>query len=293
MVAATISNKEIAGVLDHIAELLEAQKANPHRIRAYRNGAQQIRASKKEMAEIAESGGPAALQVLPGIGESLSRLVMEYVLTGRCRLLETLQGAVAPEDLFDEIPGIGPELAEHIVKELDIRTLEELEQAAHDGRLAEVEGFGPARVEAVKMSLAGLLSGYAFRRVQEAVAPPGKPAEKPSVALLLTVDKKYRQEARAGNLKTIAPRRFNPENKAWLPILHTEKDGWEFTVLFSNTARAHELKRITDWVVVYYNRDGEEGQATVVTQLGGPLDGLRVVRGRERECREYYFGSGF
>ncbi len=143
------------------------------------------------------------------------------------------------------------------------------------------------------MSLAGLLSGYAFRRVQEAVAPPGKPAEKPSVALLLTVDKKYRQEARAGNLKTIAPRRFNPENKAWLPILHTEKDGWEFTVLFSNTARAHELKRITDWVVVYYNRDGEEGQATVVTQLGGPLDGLRVVRGRERECREYYFGSGF
>ena len=157
MTVATIHNKEIAGVLDHIAELLEVQKANPHRIRAYRNGAQQIRDSQKELSNIAESGGLEALQALPGIGESLSRLIMEYVLTGRCRLLERLQGAVAPEDLFDEIPGIGPELAEHIVKELDVKTLEELEQAAYDGRLAEVEGFGPARVEAVRMSLAGYL----------------------------------------------------------------------------------------------------------------------------------------
>lgn len=289
MVAATISNKEIAGLLEHIAELLEVQKANPHRIRAYRNGAKQIRASKKELAGIAGAGGLEALQTLPGIGESLSRLVMEYILTGRSRLLERLQGAVAPEDLFDEVPGIGPELAEHIVKELDIKTLEELEQAAHDGRLTEVEGFGPARVEAVKMSLAGLLSGYAYRRVQEALYPAEKTAKKPPVDLLLSIDKAYRREAGAGNLRTIAPRRFNPENKAWLPILHTEKDGWEFTVLFSNTARAHELKRITDWVVIYYNRDGDEGQATVVTELGGPLDGLRVVRGREKDCREFYF----
>ncbi|MCO6488920.1 MAG: hypothetical protein J5I98_10905 [Phaeodactylibacter sp.] len=289
MTTATITNKEIAGVLDHIAELLEVQKANPHRIRAYRNGARQIREANKELAHIAETGGLDALQALPAIGESLSRLIMEYVLTGRCRLLERLQGAVAPEDLFDEIPGIGPELAEHIVRELDIRTLEELEQAAHDGRLEQVEGFGKARVEAVKMSLAGLLSGYAFRRVQQALAPAGKTAEKPPIGLLLSIDKTYRQEAKGGNLKTIAPRRFNPENKAWLPILHTEEGGWEFTVLFSNTARAHELKRIHDWVVIYYNRDGDEGQATVVTQQGGPLDGLRVVRGRERECRAFYF----
>ena len=289
MTTATISNKAIAGVLEQIAGLLEVQKANPHRIRAYRNGAQQIRDSQKELSNIAESGGLEALQALPGIGESLSRLIMEYVLTGRCRLLERLQGAVAPEDLFDEIPGIGPELAEHIVKELDVKTLEELEQAAYDGRLAEVEGFGPARVEAVRMSLAGLLSGYAFRRVQEAIAPAQKIMEKPSVALLLSIDETYRKEAQAGHLKTIAPRRFNPDNKAWLPILHTEQDGWEFTALFSNTARAHELNRIYDWVVIYFNRDGDEGQATVVTQLGGPLDGRRVVRGREKECRALYF----
>ena len=291
MTTATISNKAIAGVLEQIAGLLEVQKANPHRIRAYRNGARQVRESNLELAHIAETGGLEALQALPAIGESLSRLIMEYVLTGRCRLLERLQGAVAPEDLFDEIPGIGPELAEHIVKELDVKTLEELEQAAHDGRLEQVEGFGPGRVEAVKMSLAGLLSGYAFRRVQEAMTPAPKTMEKPPVSLLLSIDDTYRREAQAGRLKTIAPRRFNPDNEAWLPILHTEEGGWEFTVLFSNTARAHELKRIHDWVVLYYNRDGDEGQATVVTQLGGPLDGLRVVRGRERECRAYYFSS--
>ncbi len=107
MVAATISNKEIAGVLDHIAELLEAQKANPHRIRAYRNGAQQIRASKKELAEIAESGGPAALQALPGIGESLSRLVMEYVLTAVAACWRPCRAPSPPKTSLTKSPASG------------------------------------------------------------------------------------------------------------------------------------------------------------------------------------------
>ena len=62
---------------------------------------------------------------------------------------------------------IGEELAERIVKVLDVRTLEELEQAAHDGRLAQIEGFGKKRIEGVQISLAGMLSGYAQRRMKE------------------------------------------------------------------------------------------------------------------------------
>ncbi len=67
MIAATISNKEIAGMLEHIAELLEVQEANPHRIRAYRRAAREARKSEKELAAIAESGGLEALQALPAI----------------------------------------------------------------------------------------------------------------------------------------------------------------------------------------------------------------------------------
>jgi putative hydrolase len=111
--------------------------------------------------------------------------------------------------------------------------------------------------------------------------------------VLLAVDAEYRDKAAAGALPTIAPRRFNPDGSAWLPILHTERGGWHFTALYSNTARAHELGRTGDWVVLYFYDDHhQEGQHTVVTETRGPLAGRRVVRGREGECREYYYGRG-
>lgn len=282
------TNEEIARLLESIAELLEAQEANLHRVRAYRRGAEAIREIDVPLEEIVDDGGIGALRDLPGIGESLSRLIVEYLQTGRSRLLDRLRGAVAPEDLFDQIPGIGHELAEKIVKKLDIKTLEELEQAAHDGRLATVEGFGPARVRGVQMSLAGLLSGFARRRIERKKETFKAKPQEPPVALLLSIDRQYREQARAGRLRKIAPKRFNPGNVAWLPVLHTEKDGWDFTALFSNTARAHELERIYDWVVIFFERPGTEGQATVVTETSGPLKGKRVVRGREEACKRLY-----
>jgi putative hydrolase len=87
----------------------------------------------------------------------------------------------------------------------------------------------------------------------------------------------------------IAPRRFNPEGKAWLPVLHTVRDAWHFTALYSNTALAHKLNRMRDWVIVYfYDGDHVERQCTVVTETRSSLLGMRVVRGREDECRAYY-----
>lgn len=114
------------------------------------------------------------------------------------------------------------------------------------------------------------------------------PAAEPPVAMLLDVDAEYRTKAHAGRLARIAPRRFNPSGKRWLPVLHTERDSWHFTALFSNTARAHELGRTRDWVVVYFRTDHEvEGQRTVVTETQGPQAGQRVVRGRESECQPH------
>ena len=100
---------------------------------------------------------------------------------------------------------------------------------------------------------------------------------------MLQVDEQYRQKVEADELPRISPQRNNPEGVAWLPILHSYEDGWHFTALFSNTDRAHELGRVRDWVVIYFERDGHEGQCTVVTEYRGPLTGRRVVRGREEE----------
>ncbi|MEO0996919.1 MAG: DNA-binding protein, partial [Pseudomonadota bacterium] len=169
--------------------------------------------------------------------------------------------------------------AKRLHGELHADTLEALEIAANDGRLAALSGVGPRRVAAIRTGLQSLLG----RRRR-----PGAPgaARVPAIGLLLAVDRAYRRGARRGTLPKIAPKRFNPDSVAWLPILHTERDGWHFTALFSNTARAHELGKTNDWVVIYYeDGDHDEGQVTVVTETHGPLEGRRVVRGREAECR--------
>jgi hypothetical protein len=73
-----------------------------------------------------------------------------------------------------------------------------------------------------------------------------------------------------------------------LPIMHVTRGQWHFTVLFSNTERAHDLGKIHDWVIIFSERGGLETQATVVTELRGQLRGMRVVRGREDDCLAHY-----
>jgi hypothetical protein len=283
MMARRIANHEIADALERVADLLEAQHASPYRVRAYRAGAATIRAQEEPLAERVARGG-APLEELRGIGKSLAAAIRELVHTGRLGLLERLEGQVSPEDLFTTVPGIGEELARRVHSDLHVDTLEELELAAHDGRLLTVPGFGARRVRGVREALASILARSTRRRARLAGGGAADGAVRPDVATLLSVDAEYRALAARGELRTIAPRRFNPEGRAWLPVLHLERGGWSFSALFSNTARAHELGRTRDWVVIYYERDGDEGQCTVVTEPWGPLRGRRVVRGREEEC---------
>ena len=114
------------------------------------------------------------------------------------------------------------------------------------------------------------------------------PPDGPAVALLLDIDRIYLEKSFAGELPLIAPRRFNPKGVAWLPVLHMEKDGWHFTAMYSNTARAHQLDKTRDWVIIYfYDEHHQEGQHTIVTETHGPLQGRRVVRGREEACLDH------
>ncbi len=286
----TITNEEVAEALDHVADLLELEDGNAFRVRSYRNAAQTIRDLDQPVTSLVQQNGERLLTNLPGIGDRLAGSIEELATTGRLSLLEKLESEVWPGKLFTEVPGIGPELARRIHEELGISTLEELEVAAHDGRLEEVEGIGPERAEGVRLALSGMLSRSARRRVRQAMSGDGqrKEQEKPSVALLLAIDEEYRRKAEEGRLRKIAPKRFNPQGEAWLPVMRTKRQGWSFTVLFSNTALAHQRGKTHDWVVIYYEKDGRQQQSTVVTAERGKLAGRRVVRGRERECREYY-----
>jgi DNA polymerase (family 10) len=279
-----VSNDEVAHVLERVADLLEAQRADGFRVRAYRLAAETARRHPRPLAEILSAEGAEGLQALPHIGKSLAASIEELLLTGRLRQLDRLEGEVPAEALLATVPTIGEELAHRIHETIGVSTLEELEEAAHDGRLARVKGFGDRRVRAVREALDAILSRSARRRARRLRARErGEAPERPSAAAILDVDAEYREKAEKGTLRKIAPRRFNPSGEAWLPILHTSREGWYFTALYSNTARAHRLGKTRDWVVVFYERDGVEGQCTVVTEHEGPRAGRRVIRGREGE----------
>lgn len=280
-----IDNAQIADIFDEVAELLEFQGENPFRVRSYRRAAAQIRDLGEPAAELYRRLGEKGLRALEGIGEGLAASIIEIVETRRLGLLTRLRAEVSPVEVFANLPGIGEVLAQRIVDELEVESLEELEQAVHDGRLETVPGIGMARAAGIGHALAGMLNRGARRRARRRVEKNAPKGEAPSVAVLLSIDAEYRRRARAGTLRTIAPRRFNPEGEKWLPIMEVDFRGRHYTVLYSNTRLAHELGRNHDWVIIYVD-DG--AQYTVVTATSGPLRDKRVVRGREAECRRYY-----
>ncbi len=280
-----LSRDQIADRLAEAADLLDAHGADRFRVRAYRRGAETVRNLAEEPARILQEKGLEGLIALPNIGRSLARAIDEMAETGRWAQLERLRGDAEPENLFHTLPGVGPETARRLHDHLQVDTLEALEIAAHDGRLEAVPGVGPRRAAAIRAALGTMLARRRRRGPDDHAEPP--------VALLLGVDAEYREGAAAGRLRRITPRRFNPEGEAWLPIMHQDREGWSMTALFSNTALAHQLGRTRDWVVIYFARDGgPEHQRTVVTETRVPLEGLRVVRGREAECRAFHFRGG-
>ena len=282
-------NAQIADILERTADLLQVQGENAFRVRSYRDAAGMVRNLKQPVTKLVSQDGDEAIRRLPGIGEKLAGSIKEIATTGRLGMTERLESEVSPGKLFTKVPGIGEALAERIHEKLGISTLEELEIAAHDGSLEnKVEGIGTDKAEGICTALSGLLSRSAQRRMRQRTAEKDKRDKEPPVELLLDIDQTYRRKAEQGKLKTIAPKRFNPEGKSWLPVMKTERRGWKFTALFSNTARAHKRGKTNDWVVLYYEKDGRQRQCTVITAERGKLKGRRIVRGREQQCRRYY-----
>lgn len=280
-------NAALAQMLREMADLLQAQgEANPFRSAAYRRAADTVAASPVAVVELFEREGLSALDALPGIGPGIAAAIAEIAQTGRWTRLDRLRGTSDPQAVFRTIPGVGPQLAARLHDELGVDTLEALELAAHDGRLERLPQLGARRAAAIRASLTQLLDRARLLRRAPAAAPLQPPVP---VDLLLDVDRQYRAAAAAGQLPRISTRRFNPEGKPWLPVLHTHRAAHSVTALYSNTARAHELGRTHDWVVLYVE-DGahRERQYTVVTAARGALAGRRVVRGREDECAAWY-----
>ena len=278
-------NRAVASKLQEVALLLEEQGANRFRVRAYRTAADTLERLPTPVTHILQQQGTDGLQALPGIGVSLARSIHTLIVTGRLPMLDRVRGEMDSVALLASIPGIGPALATRLHDDLHIQTLEQLEIAAHDGRLADIEGVGPKKLQGIIDSLTARLGRI---RTQSQTTGLSAPAE-PPVEELFDVDREYREAVQAGILQRIAPHRFNPKREAWLPILHTTRGTRHYTAMFSNSALAHQLKKTHDWVLLYYDDEHHgEHQRTMVTGHQPPFVNKRVVRGRESACEEYY-----
>ena len=160
------TNEQIADVLDQMATVLEERNVNPYRIGAYHAAATTIRAHAQPLAELYAEGGVNALMELHGVGESLSAHIARYIETGQLGRRTRDDDTFDPVVLFASIPGISRTLAQRIVDELGVTTLDALERATYDGRLAKIKGVGRQTLAALRLQLNSLLQWTALERRQ-------------------------------------------------------------------------------------------------------------------------------
>jgi DNA polymerase (family X) len=147
-----VDNGQIADRLDALASLLELQEANPYTSRAYRRAADMIRGAGMPVAELVRSG---RVRELRGIGPGIEARLRELVETGEIAELAELERELAPDLVgLGRFLGLSAKRAIELARALDVRTADELREAADAGRLRKVPGIGPKTEALLREALA-------------------------------------------------------------------------------------------------------------------------------------------
>ncbi|HEY0971782.1 MAG TPA: DNA polymerase/3'-5' exonuclease PolX [Gemmatimonadales bacterium] len=156
-----MDSRTAAHALNQIARYLELHGEGRFKVRAYQQAARAVQALDSD-----DLGAPlrsGELEKVPGLGPASISVIRDLAETGDSSLLDRLREST-PEGLLEmlRVPGLGPAKIHLIHTELDVDSLQQLEDAARDGRLATVKGFGPKTAEKV-------LKGIAFMRKSDAL----------------------------------------------------------------------------------------------------------------------------
>ncbi len=223
-----VHNADVAAVFEEIADLLEIEGANPFRVRAYRFAARTLRDLSREVAEMVAKGED--LTSLPGIGEDLAGKIKDIVATGTTALLEKHRKTV-PATLTEllRIPGLGPKRVRILSQGLNIRSLSELQNAAREGRVQALPGFGEKTEQHILDALAAQTGKE--RRVRLADAAPYAEA-------LVTY---LRQFPGVGRVVAAGSYRRGKETIGDLDILATARHGKAVTDRFTAYPEVEEV----------------------------------------------------
>jgi DNA polymerase (family 10) len=202
--ASDVDNLAIARVLNEIGDLLEIKNENPFKIRAYRNAADTISHLGESVAAL-----PAAERLrLPGVGKDLAGKIGELVDKGVCQYHQELLQEFPPSvlDLL-RLQGVGPKTAALLYRNLEIKSLDDLERAAREGRIREVKGMG-AKKEALILKALEDRQRFTGRRLL---------AEAHDTAAMLVAD--LRSHAPAAEISIVGSLRRGCESCGDLDIL--------------------------------------------------------------------------
>ncbi|MFW6117578.1 MAG: DNA polymerase/3'-5' exonuclease PolX [Thermoproteota archaeon] len=166
-----MKNLEVARILSGLADLLEMKEVE-YKPRAYRNAARTIKNLSEDIEKINEEG---KLKELPGVGESISRKIQEILETGSLKYYEDLKEEF-PIDYQSllAVEGLGPKSIQLLYKELGVKNLDQLEKAAKEHKIRELEGLGEKseqkileNIEFARRSTSRMLLGYALPIAEE------------------------------------------------------------------------------------------------------------------------------
>jgi DNA polymerase (family 10) len=150
-----MKNTAIAKVFNDIADLLELKGENVFKIRAYQKAARAIEHYPRELKIMLDQGED--LESIPGVGEAIAKKTTELVTTGKLGYFENLK-AEFPEGITNllAIPGIGPKTANRLSSELGINSVDALEQAINDGRVAKLFRLGDKTADNILQQIQAL-----------------------------------------------------------------------------------------------------------------------------------------
>jgi DNA polymerase (family 10) len=159
-----ISNEEIAALFENMAALLEVKGENVFKVRAYQRAARAIEQHPEPLEVMVREGREEELQGIPGVGEAIAAKIVELIRTGRVRAYEEVKAQFPPGVLtLMEVPGVGPKTALRLVREVGVQTVEDLEKAILDGRVAALPRMGPKSAENILRAI------HAMRRKERRI----------------------------------------------------------------------------------------------------------------------------
>lgn len=150
-----MDKEQVVAVLNEIGVLLELKGENPFKTRAYTNAARTLEGLNEPLEQLVAE---ERLGDVKGIGKALQEKITELVTTGRLRYYEELKGSV-PAGLSEmlSVGGLGPKKVKAVYEQLGVTSIDELEAACREDKVAGLPGFGAK-------SQAKILEGIEFKR---------------------------------------------------------------------------------------------------------------------------------